>query len=664
MSQWARGLRNKAILALALACIVALIPATAIGWKVITSVQDYFGQAFARNLTELSRQQILSPVLQDLTLARRLAGSVVTREWLQSEADDQLAERFFREADGFQQDFRSQAYFVISARSHHYYFNQASDPFSDEPRYSLSPDTDSDAWFFRLIQTIGDFNINVNPDAQLGTTRVWINVPVMDNGELLGLTGTGLDLTRFIDDFVASGERGVTPIIISRDGAIQAHPDRSLIAFGSGAGLAQDGRNLFNHVAELHHTPLRAALSDSIAAPGEVTLLNVTLDGEPQLLAMTYIPELGWHLVTAIDLSVAQVIGGQWWIPVAVGVLLTMLLLLAAMAIAVERILIRPLNRLQGSATAISSGNYNVRLPQETSDEIGDLTRAFATMIRKVQSHTEDLESKVRDRTRDLENSNREIALFNKMVNDSIDYASLIQRAILPDAALRRDLGEHYFVCWQPRDTVGGDFYFYHSEGNKHLLGLVDCAGHGVPGALMTMLARAAFDHAIREEGLTSPATLLHNADQTLRTMLQDLELPRALATNMDAGLVILDHDRQALTFAGAKISLFVADGEQTREIKGGKRALVARKQGNYEDHVLIPQPDQHFYLTSDGYLDQAGGEHGYGMGSSGFQTALKHVMAAPVSHQGSLLLQHLRAYQGDFPQRDDICLLGFRFPG
>ncbi|MCH8498227.1 MAG: biofilm regulation protein phosphatase SiaA [Marinobacter sp.] len=663
MSQWAIGLRNKAILALALACIVALIPATAIGWKVITSVQDYFGQAFARNLTELSRQQILSPVLQDLTLARRLAGSVVTREWLQDEESQPLADRFFREAEGFQQDFRSQAYFIISARSHKYYFNQATDPFSDAPRYSLNPETDSDAWFFRLIKTIGDFNINVNPDAQLGTTRVWINVPVLENGELLGLAGTGLDLTRFIDDFVASGERGVTPIIVNSDGAIQAHPDRSRIAFGSGAGLAQDGRNLFNHVTELQHDALRTAMSDSVAAPGTVTLLNVTLDGEPQLLAMTYIAELGWHLVTAIDLSVAQVIGGQWWITVAMGVLLTMLLLLAAMAIAVERILIRPLNRLQGSATAISKGNYNVRLPQETGDEIGDLTRAFAAMIQKVQSHTVELESKVHDRTRDLENSNREIALFNKMVNDSIDYASLIQRAILPDAALRRDLGDRYFVCWQPRDTVGGDFYFYHSEDNRHLLGLVDCAGHGVPGALMTMLARAAFDHAIREEGLVSPAALLHNADQTLRTMLQDLDLPRALATNMDAGLVVLDESNNTLTFAGAKVSLFIADGDQTSEIKGGKRALVARRQGTYEDHPLTPQPGQHFYLTSDGYLDQAGGEHGYGMGSSGFQAALREARAVPVSQQGRQLLHYLRDYQGDFPQRDDICLLGFRFP-
>ena len=665
MSLWNLGLRNKALLALLFAFLVALIPATLVGWNVMTSVQAHLGEAFARNLADLNRQKITAPISRELMLSQRLAQSQFTREWLLDEHNPEKTERFFTEAQGYLEAFRDQVYFVINTQSHHYYFNEAGAEFSRAPRYTLEPGSQDDAWYFNLRENIGAYNINVNPDTELGTTRIWLNVPAREEGRLIGLVGTGLDLTRFIDELLQIEEAGVTPMLLDRQGRIQAHPDADQIAYGSGAGVDSDQRSLLHWVPEAERAGIEQALERSRGHPERVVLHRAPLDGVTHLLALAYMPDLDWHLVAAVDLNVVDVVSGRWWLTILLGLGLIVLLLLAAVAFSVERILIRPLSHLQQSATAISNGRYDVNLPPAADDEIGDLARAFDSMVRTVQSHTQELESKVKERTRDLENSNREIALFNKMVNDSIDYASLIQRAILPDASLQRVLGDRYFVLWQPKDTVGGDFYFFHSQDERHLIGLVDCAGHGVPGALMTMLARAAFDHAIREQGLESPAQILHSADRVLRTMLQDFDLPRALATNMDAGLVLLNPAECRLTFAGAKLSLYVAEGDEVQECKGDNRALVARKQGHYQDVELSDNPGQRYYLTSDGYLDQAGGELGYGMGSSGLMDALRQMHDRAIAKQGELLHEHLQAWKGEtYEQRDDICVLGFEMPG
>lgn len=662
MSHWALGLRTKAIVVMILASLVAIVPTTLIGMSVVASVQEFFGNAYARNLTELSRQQIQSPLERDLALSQRLAASQLLSDWLLDEQNTEKRERFFREADGFAETMRGSAYFAISANSLNYYFNDADTPddYSQAPRYQLSRDSTDDAWFFNIINTLTTYNINVNPDVQLGTTRVWLNLPVRHNGATIGLAGTGLDLTDFLNEFIQSDEPGVTPMILDRQGFVQAHPDPDQIAYGSAAGLRESAQAFAENFDVGDRNRFETALG-AAEQSGAVQLLDATINNRNQLLAVAYMPELEWHLVTAVDLSVAQIMSRNWWLSILVAFGVMLVLLLVSIGFAVERLVIRPLGRLRASATAISQGNYQVDLPVSGRDEIGELGQAFDTMAQQVRNHTEELERRVRERTQALEESNREIAQFNKMVNDSIDYASLIQQAILPSSRLHEVLGTQHFVLWKPRDVVGGDFYFFQNEGSQCVVGLVDCAGHGVPGALMTMLSRAAFDQAVRETGLNSPAAILDRTDAILRSMLEDLDLPRALATNMDAGLVSFQTDGKYILFAGAKISLFVDQGNEITEIRGQRRALVGRKRIAYEDQSVDLEPDASCYMTSDGMLDQAGGELGYGMGSSGFIKLLQEARSVSIARRGETVWRGLQSYQGDHDQRDDICVIGLK---
>ena len=655
------GLRSKSVLALLLACAVALIPAAWLGWRAMEDIRQYFGEAYARNLTLLQRERILAPLARELALARRFADAELTRRWLLAEDDGERRAQFFAEAAGYQRDFRDHSWFVIPAATRRYYFNDATQPTSEQPRYVLDPADAEDAWFFASIQGSADGNLNVNVDRKLKVTKVWFNMLVRDGSRVLGLAGTGMDLSAFLEQFVVSREAGVTPMILAADGAIQAHPDPARIAYNTGIYASTGSGRVFDLLGEpAEREALQAAMRRAEAGADSVQIVHASLDGRPQLLALSYIAPLRWHLLTAVDLHAAQVLDARWLWPL-VGTLAALLAsLLLGFAYVVDRLLLLPLRTLQQAAKAIAAGDYATRLPPPQGDELGELSAAFASMAEQVRRHTSELEGKVRERTAALERANGEMAAAHKQIDDSIDYASLIQRAILPDRELRAALGERQHVLWQPRDVVGGDFYLYREGSGGCLLGVVDCAGHGVPGALMTMLARAAIDHAIGVAGAADPAAILRETDRTVRGMLHEEQ--GALATNMDAGLVWLDRAARRLRFAGARIALFASDGNEVREYKGARRALADKRQGEYGNLEIEPQPGWTFYLCTDGVLDQTGGELGFGFGSRRFGDLLRSHARRPLAEQSERFVARLAAYRGGRPQLDDITVLSFRF--
>jgi sigma-B regulation protein RsbU (phosphoserine phosphatase) len=125
---------------------------------------------------------------------------------------------------------------------------------------------------------------------------------------------------------------------------------------------------------------------------------------------------------------------------------------------------------------------------------------------------------------------------------------------------------------------------------------------------------------------------------------------------------VYIDRTHKQLVYAGARISLYVSDGQDVREIRGGKRALGDKRMGEYENVVLPLASGTTFYLVTDGFLDQAGGEHGYGFGSQRFETMLREHASRSLADQAAAFSQTLAEYQGARPQRDDITVLSFRF--
>lgn len=329
-------------------------------------------------------------------------------------------------------------------------------------------------------------------------------------------------------------------------------------------------------------------------------------------------------------------------------VFLVLTILLAILAFLSYRIIdgrvVTPLALLARQARQIEKLDTTTLLSVHSDDEIGRLTKAFNSLLA------------------DMRRAYGELDEANQQIADSIRYAGVLQRSILPDHQLQEAFGERHFVLWEPKDIVGGDYYLFHSDGGRCLTGVADCAGHGVPGAMMTMMARVGVDRSIQEVGIASPARVLSRIDTSLRSILRHERGSRAIATSMDMGLVLLDFNQQQLCFSGARISLYWTDGDEIHCIAGDNRALCDRRQGTYRDHEVPLLSGYTYYLSTDGYLDQSGGEHGFAVGNERFTAWLIENARKPLQEQRQAFSESLAKFRGNHPQRDDITILSFRF--
>jgi serine phosphatase RsbU (regulator of sigma subunit) len=315
---------------------------------------------------------------------------------------------------------------------------------------------------------------------------------------------------------------------------------------------------------------------------------------------------------------------------------------------------IRPLGRLvrQSDNLAFDHSLDRILLDIEGNDEIARLAHAFNGVLLRQ-----------REAIQELDAANSRLREVNQQIDDSIRYAALLQKSILPDRQLNERFGEDYFVLWQPRDLVGGDYYVYHGEASRCIAGVADCAGHGVSGAMMTMLARAGLDRSIQQVGMESPAQVLQAINASMHGVLGEAQITRAMATSMDAGLVFLDLERRILRFAGARISLYWSDGRSVCMARADNRPLWDRRAGTYSDHSIPLASEYTYYLATDGIIDQAGGEDGFGLGTERFERWLLDHAAKPLDQQQQAFRDSLAAFMGGHPQRDDITIFSFRVP-
>ncbi|SCA56582.1 membrane hypothetical protein [Candidatus Terasakiella magnetica] len=249
-------------------------------------------------------------------------------------------------------------------------------------------------------------------------------------------------------------------------------------------------------------------------------------------------------------------------------------------------------------------------------------------------------------------------------ISQSIDYASNIQKAILPnDAFLKEDLKDH-FVIWEPRDVVGGDLYWYRRCEGGFILVLADCTGHGVPGAFMTMLATGALDRALREQKNGDPAILLSYMHRSIQYSLGQDQKDGASDDGLELGICKIEADTGDLTFAGARFSLFKVTEQECEEIKGDKKGIGYR--GIASDQTFTNQPvvtdiDATFVMTSDGITDQIGGERRRGFGKKRLKKLLLSAQGYKLEKQKGLILDAFNEHQGDEQRRDDVSMIGFK---
>ncbi|MBI4742393.1 MAG: HAMP domain-containing protein [Betaproteobacteria bacterium] len=659
------GLRAKTFVTLIALSGVTVLFALLLGSLSLHIIRDDLGRSFARSRVLLSQQRILAALLPELALARRFADGVLTHRWVKNERDPATRELFFKEAEGYRKSFADQSYFIAPAGSGNFYLNGRQTPFSKAPRYTLKKDKPEDTWFYHSLKQSEAFNINVETDHVLKTTKVWFNVLVRnETGDVQGVAGTGLDLGEFLDNFIKLSPSGVTAMIIDPQGRIQAHPDPAMIEYSS-VGKADAQRTLhqlLNSGAE--RQTLADALSTLLKGQEQAVVFNAHLSGKPHLIALAYIPEVRWYVLSAVDLDVHRLFDNnlvQWAV---VAGALAILALIALTMVGFDRLVLSPLARLTRSVRQVAEGGYGVRLRSTRRDELGELARTFDLMAEHVHDHTTHLEEWVHERTEAVREAHNKLDAAHRLLTDSIASASLFQRALLPNKRALEYFPGEIFALWLPRDVVGGDLYLYRQTERGCLIALMDCVGHGVPGAFMTMIAHAALDLTLNERGLDDPAALLLRFDENLRTMLPERERFGQLSTDMDMALCHLDFAARRLTFAGARVALRWIDAEGYHCAPAGKRNIGGSRRGWFSNVAVALAAGRTFYLTTDGLLDQNGVAQGFALGESNFEKCLVANAHLSLPEQQAALNDFLAVWRGDLPQRDDVAVIGFRIDG
>lgn len=269
-----------------------------------------------------------------------------------------------------------------------------------------------------------------------------------------------------------------------------------------------------------------------------------------------------------------------------------------------------------------------------------------------------------------LEKKNNEIAKKNNKIIDSIRYAQTIQQAILP---IKSNVDKHFnwFVVFQPKDIVSGDFYWFNhfKESGKSVFAVVDCTGHGVPGAFMSLIGNRLLVEAVKEKGITNTVEILEKIDSGIRfALMQDETLNN---DGMDICVCTIEdlNDKQSqVAFAGAKRPLFYTDKE-TGEIQyikgtvrgiGGKKRLRNKPKKPFVEHKLVLNKGEKIYLTTDGLFDLQS-PHRKKYGRLNFMDLLKRNQNKDLSKQYDAIIETLEEHKKAEAQIDDITVLGIQ---
>jgi len=250
------------------------------------------------------------------------------------------------------------------------------------------------------------------------------------------------------------------------------------------------------------------------------------------------------------------------------------------------------------------------------------------------------------------------------ITNSSIDYASRIQQSVLPNPHILDAVISDYFILWEPRDVVGGDLYWVGPWGNGCLILIGDCTGHGVPGAFMTLIAIGALERAISEIDGGEIGKLISRMHQLIQVTLSQHYEGGKSDDGIEIGACYYVPEEPHLKYAGARFDLFMHENDEIKIIKGTKKGMGYRGipyTQQYDEILVELSHGQNLYMTSDGIIDQIGGERKRMFGKKRLSRILLQIQDLPMEEQKDRILEALLEYQGEENRRDDISMIGFK---
>ncbi len=252
----------------------------------------------------------------------------------------------------------------------------------------------------------------------------------------------------------------------------------------------------------------------------------------------------------------------------------------------------------------------------------------------------------------------------NKDIESSIRYAKRLQTALLPggkDDDVVKAGYQNLFILYKPKDIVSGDFYQVHDFGNQKLLAVVDCTGHGVPGAFMSIISSNALRRAVREAQQISPDNILKKANELISEEFNK-EVGYEIRDGMDVSLCLVDQDKKEIQFSGTNQRLYYVENGELKEFRAkAEQGDIDSKVSHYDLVKFNYNSGGQIYMTTDGLPDQFGGVDDKKFGRKRIKETFLNVSSLPVIQQGKVMEETISKWIGNGEQTDDMCIMGFK---
>lgn len=320
----------------------------------------------------------------------------------------------------------------------------------------------------------------------------------------------------------------------------------------------------------------------------------------------------------------------------------------------------RPIVLLSKKSKIISEGNLNERIEVRGNNEIAELSQNFNTMIDKLQASYENLEHKVKERTAEVLAQKQVIEQKHQSITDSISYAERIQRSFLASEQHLNRYLKNYFIFFKPKDIVSGDFYWSATLSNGNfVLATADSTGHGVPGAIMSLLNISSLEKAV--ENHTAASDILSEARKIIINRLSNDGSIDGGKDGMDCSLCIYDFDNMKLSVAAANNPVWIIRNRELIEIKADKMPVgkYAKDDIPFNENTFDLRKGDLIYTLTDGFADQFGGEKGKKFMIKSLKELLMNIAHLPMKTQQEKLDTTFKEWKGNEEQLDDVTIIG-----
>lgn len=261
--------------------------------------------------------------------------------------------------------------------------------------------------------------------------------------------------------------------------------------------------------------------------------------------------------------------------------------------------------------------------------------------------------------------SNRLLLEKNKDITDSIYYAQRIQKSILQTEEQLAGFFKESFLIYKPKDIVSGDYYWFYEDTQFKYIAVVDCTGHGVPGAMMSMVASSIFKEVFTNKKTIEPGLILKQLDAELEKAI-NTQSDAAFSDGMDVALIRIDKNTHEMIFAGAFRSVIISRGGQIIELKGSRYPIgfYSGIEKVFEENCFQLQVDDCVYLYTDGFIDQFGGDRDKKLNKFNFKELLTTVYDMSMDEQDAFLDYSFNNWKQDNDQTDDVLVVGIKITG